>query len=97
MPVSSKHSGWRLDPSNDRLDIYYNGTRVGHVSATQLAVALAAAVTGDLSVTGEITVSGTGTNSIDGTALLMPNLPTSDPSVAGQIWASTGTLTVSAG
>jgi len=29
--------------------------------------------------------------------VLMPNLPTSDPSVAGQLWNDSGTLKISAG
>ena len=29
--------------------------------------------------------------------VLMPNLPTSDPSVAGQLWNSSGDLKISAG
>ncbi len=30
-------------------------------------------------------------------AVIMSNLPTSDPSVAGQLWSNSGVLTVSAG
>jgi len=39
MPVSSKHTGWRYDPSNSRLDYYYQGTRVGHINASGLSTA----------------------------------------------------------
>ena len=42
-------------------------------------------------------VSITGTSSVDGAALSMPKLPTSDPAVAGRIWNDSGTLKVSAG
>jgi len=43
----------------------------------------------------DLTVSGD--SSIDGASIIMANLPTSDPSVAGQIWSDSGVLTVSAG
>lgn len=43
----------------------------------------------------DLTVSGD--SSIDGASLTIANLPTSDPSVAGQIWSDSGVLTVSAG
>jgi hypothetical protein len=39
MAVSSIHNGWRYDPANSRLDFYYRGTRMGHVSATDLTAA----------------------------------------------------------
>jgi hypothetical protein len=42
-------------------------------------------------------VSITGTGSIDGATLSMPNLPESDPAVAGRLWNDSGTLKVSAG
>jgi hypothetical protein len=34
---------------------------------------------------------------IEGSTVLMPNLPTSDPSVAGQLWNDNGTVKISAG
>ena len=40
-------------------------------------------VAGDLTVTGDV--------------VMMPNLPTSDPSNAGQLWSNSGVVTVSAG
>ena len=43
--------------------------------------------------TGEVTVTAT----INGGAIILPNLPTSDPLVAGQLWNDAGILTVSAG
>ncbi len=39
MAVSSKHTGWRKSAANSRLDIYYAGTRAGHVTAAGLASA----------------------------------------------------------
>ena len=41
--------------------------------------------------------SGTGGVSLTPIKVLMPNLPTSNPSVAGQLWNDSGTLKVSAG
>lgn len=38
MAVTSSFSGWHLDKSNSRLDFYYNGTRVGDISASGLKV-----------------------------------------------------------
>ena len=34
MAASGRHTGWRYDPSNTRLDFYYQGTRVGHINAS---------------------------------------------------------------
>lgn len=52
--VSGTENGWSRDPSNNRLDFYYRGTRVGSVSATAFTRVPALAVTGGLSVTGAI-------------------------------------------
>jgi hypothetical protein len=41
--------------------------------------------------------AGTGGVSLTTIKVLMPNLPTSDPSVSGQLWNDSGTLKVSAG
>ena len=41
--------------------------------------------------------NGTGAVAITPTKIMMANLPTSDPSVAGQLWNDSGTLKVSAG
>jgi len=43
--------------------------------------------------TGAVTTTAT----IDGGTVILPNLPTSDPVVAGQLWNDAGTLKVSAG
>jgi len=51
MPASSRHTGWRYDPANSRLDFYYQGTRVGHINAS-----------GDMDLsTGHITMGDGGT------------------------------------
>lgn len=33
MGISSRTKGWRWDRTNDRLDFYYNGSRIGHIDA----------------------------------------------------------------
>jgi len=43
------------------------------------------------------TLTTTGTVTINGTTIIISDLPTSDPSVAGQLWSDSGVLTVSAG
>ena len=47
----------------------------------------------DGAVTENISITHDGTNSV----VIIKDLPTSDPSVAGQIWSNSGVLTVSAG
>ena len=44
-------------------------------------------------VTEDISISHDGTNSV----VIFTDLPTADPSVAGQLWSNSGVLTVSAG
>jgi hypothetical protein len=44
-------------------------------------------------VTENISITYDGTNSV----VILSDLPTSDPTVAGQIWSNSGVLTVSAG
>lgn len=51
MAVSAKHTGWRLDPDNSRLDIYYQGTRVGHAEAAGISTVAALTVGNALTVT----------------------------------------------
>lgn len=48
MAVSSTHNGWRWDRTNSRLDVYYRGTRVGHISATAFVSAFAMSITGGI-------------------------------------------------
>ena len=43
--------------------------------------------------TGAVTVTAT----VNGGTVILPNLPTSDPLVVGQLWNNSGVLTVSAG
>ncbi len=44
-------------------------------------------------VTENISITYNGSNSV----IILSNLPTSDPSVAGQLWSNSGVVTVSAG
>ncbi len=44
-------------------------------------------------VTENISITHDGTNSV----VIIKDLPTSDPSVAGQLWSNSGVVTVSAG
>ena len=46
MAVSTTHTGWHYDVDNSRLDFYYRGTRVCHINASGLDLA----VSGDLGV-----------------------------------------------
>ena len=45
MAVSTTHTGWHYEPGNSRLNFYYRGTRIGHINASQMALA-----TGDLAL-----------------------------------------------
>jgi len=69
MAVSANHNGWRYDPANSRLDFYYRGTRVGAISATDIASAGTITATGGISGTtwtgsGDVTLSGAGSDFI---------------------------------
>lgn len=44
-----------------------------------------------------VALTVTGASAIDGASLTIANLPTSDPGVAGEIWADSNVLTVSTG
>jgi hypothetical protein len=44
-----------------------------------------------------IIANGTGAVKITDVKVFLPNLPTSDPSVAGQLWSNSGVVTISAG
>lgn len=58
MAVSSAMTGWRFDKDNSRLDMYYRGTRAGHIDACGLQSALGLTVACGLTVTaGNLTVT----------------------------------------
>ncbi len=51
-------------------------------------------------VTGSVTATDlttTGTVTVDGTTVVISDLPETDPEVAGQLWNNSGVLSVSAG
>ena len=54
MAVSAIHTGWRWDRGNARLDKYYRGTRIGHISAD------GETVVGTFSTSGALTVDAGG-------------------------------------
>lgn len=39
MAVSPTHTGWRYEPADSRLSFYYRGTRIGHISSSQMVMA----------------------------------------------------------
>lgn len=69
-----------------------NGFQTVTINGTTGAVT----VTSTLGAATSVTSIATGTLNTTG-AVIMANLPTSDPLVAGQLWNNTGVLTVSAG
>ena len=63
MVVSSKHTGWRRDVDNARVDMYYQGTRVGHINASGIASAAAVSATTTITAGTGLTVT-TGNNTV---------------------------------
>ena len=58
MAVSGLHNGWRWDPANSRLDMYYRGTRVGSLDVNSYDLIMATNVTGGIAaVTGNLTAT----------------------------------------
>lgn len=57
--VSGRHTGWRLDAANSRLDMYYQGTRIGHINASGISSVLALAATTSIAATTAITAGTT--------------------------------------
>lgn len=45
MAASSKHTGWYNDRDNSRLEYYYEGTKVGHMTGTTFVLAASIGVT----------------------------------------------------
>ena len=69
MAVSAKHNGWRWDPDNNRLDMYYRGTRVGHINASGVSAAAGFTATTTLAATTTVT-AGTGATVTTGDAAI---------------------------
>ena len=61
MAVSATHNGWHWDPSNSRLDMYYRGTRVGHINGSGFTNALAQTITGAATLSSTLAVTGAAT------------------------------------
>ena len=62
MATSSTHKGWKFDQDNSRLDIMYNGVRVGSANANGVAVvgtlSSTTALTSSTSIAATTTVTG---------------------------------------
>ena len=53
--------GWKFDEANNRLEFYYDGTKVGHIDATNFVVSVAQSMTGGLTIaTSGLTVTSGG-------------------------------------
>ena len=81
--------------TNGDVKIQPNGTGNVEVDAVQFSDTTISTLTTNSDLT--LSANGTGAVSITPTKIMMANLPTSDPSVAGQLWNDSGTLKVSAG
>ena len=81
--------------TNGDIRIQPNGT--GTIEIDQLQVNSSAITTIETNANLTLTANGTGAITLDSIKVMMPNLPTSDPSVAGQIWRSSNDLKISTG
>jgi hypothetical protein len=81
--------------TNGDVKIQPNGTGNVEVDAVQFSDTTISTLTTNSDLT--LSANGTGAVAITPTKIMMANLPTSDPSVAGQLWNDSGTLKVSAG
>lgn len=81
--------------TNGDVKIQPNGTGNVEVDAVQFSDTTISTLTTNSDLT--LSANGTGAVAITPTKIIMANLPTSDPSVAGQLWNDSGTLKVSAG
>ena len=90
MGVSARHTGWRYDPDNSRLDFYYQGTRVGHINASDFSATNHIGVTdiADDILTGDKIANSTDGNT-DGAIMVVHEI-----TVANSTAASTNSLTV---
>ena len=81
--------------TNGDVKIQPNGTGNVEVDAVQFSDTTISTLTTNSDLT--LSANGTGAVASTPTKIMMANLPTSDPSVAGQLWNDSGTLKVSAG
>jgi hypothetical protein len=81
--------------TNGDVTIQPNGTGNVEIDQVQFADTTLSTLTTNSDLT--LSANGTGGVAITPTKIIMANLPTSDPSNAGQLWNDSGTLKVSAG
>ena len=81
--------------TNGDLKLQPNGT--GSIEIDQLKIDSSAITTIGTNANLTLTANGTGAITLDSIKIMMANLPTSDPSVAGQIWRSSNDLKISTG
>ena len=72
--------------TNGDVKIQPNGT--GSIEIDKLKIDSSAITTIETNANLSLTANGTGAITLDSIKVMMPNLPTSDPSVAGQQWRS---------
>ena len=92
---NSGNVGIGTDSPNSELHIIGDLNVNGNVTASSLNTDLIQGSTSILEISGDISTSETLT--VSSGVIMMMNLPTSDPSIAGQVWNNSGILTVSAG
>ena len=72
---SGKHNGWNWDRTNGRLDFYYLGTRVGHITAAGLTTVAAMSAGSTVTAgTGITTTTGNNLNSAGDERITAGNL-----------------------
>ena len=81
--------------TNGDLKLQPNGT--GSIEIDQLKIDSSAITTIGTNANLTLTANGTGAITLDSIKIMMANLPTSDPSVAGQVWRSSNDLKISTG
>ena len=81
--------------TNGDVKIQPNGT--GSIEIDKLKIDSSAITTIETNANLTLTANGTGAITLDSIKVMMPNLPTSDPSVAGQLWRSGNDLKISTG
>jgi hypothetical protein len=81
--------------TNGDVKIQPNGT--GSIEIDKLKIDSSAITTIETNANLSLTANGTGAITLDSIKVMMPNLPTSDPSVAGQLWRSGNDLKISTG
>ena len=73
--VSRGRSGWRFDKVNDRLEFYFNGTKVGHLNASGFTITTVAIESGTITGITDLAVAdgGTGASTLTQYAVLTGN------------------------